>query len=166
VIAQILIANSTIWIHHIFVLQLHNAYWLVDKATASQICDLAHVIDAFTEDCEKVSGKTSTALRAAFRVQVCEISVHSYLFYIENYCFKKDITCQILCFVVHASRYIHIKNNQLDAQFIFSIFRQTSRCFGRNYSPSSGGCLLSWFGFQPNQDSKQSSKKNNKYQLL
>jgi vacuolar protein sorting-associated protein 54 len=48
---------------------LHNAYWLVDKATASQICDLAHVIDAFTEDCEKVSGKTSTALRAAFRVQ-------------------------------------------------------------------------------------------------
>jgi len=76
-----------------FFLQLHNAYWLVDKATASQICDLAHVIDAFTEDCEKVSGKTSTALRAAFRVQVCKISVHSYLFYRENYFFQEDITC-------------------------------------------------------------------------
>jgi hypothetical protein len=66
--------------HSIFVLQLHNAYWLVDKATASQICDLARVIDAFTENCEKVSGKTSTALRAAFRVQVCDLFVHLYLF--------------------------------------------------------------------------------------
>jgi hypothetical protein len=66
----------------------------VDKATASQICDLARVIDAFTEDCEKVSGKTSTALRAAFRVQVCEISVHLCLFDREIYCFGEDITCQ------------------------------------------------------------------------
>lgn len=92
-IAQILIGKSTAGIHHIFVLQLHNAYWLVDKATASQICDLAHVIDAFTDDCEKVSGKTSTALRSAFRVQVCEILVQSYLFYRENYCFQEDVTC-------------------------------------------------------------------------
>jgi len=120
---------------------LHNAYWLVDKATASQICDLAHVIDAFTEDCEKVSGKTSTALRAAFRVQVCDISVHLYLFYRENCCCQEDITCQILCSVDHASRYIRVKNNQFDAQFIFSIFCQTSTCFGRNHSPSSGGTL-------------------------
>jgi hypothetical protein len=45
----------------------------VDKATASQICDLAHVIDTFTEQCEKVSSKTSTALRSAFKVQVCEL---------------------------------------------------------------------------------------------
>ena len=29
-----------------------------------------------------------------------------------------------LCFVDHASRYIHLKKNQLDSQFIFSIFRQ------------------------------------------
>ncbi|XP_021939639.1 vacuolar protein sorting-associated protein 54 [Zootermopsis nevadensis] len=47
----------------------HGAYWLVDKATASQICDLARVIDTFTEQCEKVSSKTSTALRSAFKVQ-------------------------------------------------------------------------------------------------
>ena len=30
-----------------------------------------------------------------------------------------------LYFVDRASRYIHLKKNQLDAQFIFSIFRQT-----------------------------------------
>ncbi|PNF33403.1 Vacuolar protein sorting-associated protein 54 [Cryptotermes secundus] len=47
----------------------HSSYWLVDKAAASQICDLAHVIDDFTEQCEKVSGKTSTALRSVFKVQ-------------------------------------------------------------------------------------------------
>jgi hypothetical protein len=56
-----------------FVPQSHSAYWLVDKATASQICDLARVIDTFTEQCEKVSSKTSTALRSAFKVQVREI---------------------------------------------------------------------------------------------
>jgi hypothetical protein len=27
-------------------------------------------------------------------------------------------------------------------------------------------CLLSWLDFQSNQDNRQSSKKNNKYQLL
>ncbi|KAJ4449356.1 hypothetical protein ANN_00754 [Periplaneta americana] len=47
----------------------HSSYWLVDKATAAQICDLARVIDSFTEQCEKVCGKTSTALRSAFKVQ-------------------------------------------------------------------------------------------------
>ncbi|KAJ9582809.1 hypothetical protein L9F63_022850, partial [Diploptera punctata] len=47
----------------------HSVYWLVDKATAAQICDLARVIDGFTEQCEKVCGKTSTALRSAFKVQ-------------------------------------------------------------------------------------------------
>jgi len=31
----------------------------------------------------------------------------------------------ILCFVDRASRYINLKKNQLDAQFIFSTFRQT-----------------------------------------
>jgi hypothetical protein len=56
----------------------------VDKATASQICDLAHVIDAFTEQCEKVSGKTSTALRSAFKVQVCEELLFYYFFIIEQ----------------------------------------------------------------------------------
>jgi len=31
----------------------------------------------------------------------------------------------ILCFVDRASRYIHLKKNQLGAQFIFSMFHQT-----------------------------------------
>jgi hypothetical protein len=53
----------------------------VDKATASEICDLAHVIDAFTEQCEKVSGKTSTALRSVFKVQVCDVQVYIFLCY-------------------------------------------------------------------------------------
>lgn len=78
----------------------------MDKATASQICDLARVIDAFTENCEKVSGKTSTALRAAFRVQVCEISVHLCLFGRENYCFGEDITCHSV--VLIGSHVAHI----------------------------------------------------------
>jgi vacuolar protein sorting-associated protein 54 len=34
----------------------HSSYRLVDKAVASQICNLARVIDGFTEQCEKVSG--------------------------------------------------------------------------------------------------------------
>lgn len=63
-----------------FVPQSHSAYWLVDKATASQICDLARVIDTFTQQCEKISSKTSTALRSAFKVQVCEI------FFVFTYC--------------------------------------------------------------------------------
>ena len=71
------------------------------------------------------------------------------------------------------------KENQLDALFTLSIFRQSvSTCFGRIYSPSSGGtpyiynnwhflfflvdCLLSWLGTQPGQ---QSTKKHNTYQL-
>jgi hypothetical protein len=32
---------------------------------------------------------------------------------------------EILCSVDGASRYIHLKKNLLDAQFIFSVFRQT-----------------------------------------
>jgi len=43
----------------------------------------------------------------------------------------------ILWFVDRASRYIYEIKNQLDAQFIISIFRQlTSTCFGRICSPS------------------------------
>ncbi|GLH01415.1 Vacuolar protein sorting-associated protein 54 [Gryllus bimaculatus] len=42
---------------------------LMEKATASEVCDLSKVIDAFTENCEKVCGRMSTALRSAFKVQ-------------------------------------------------------------------------------------------------
>ena len=38
---------------------------------------------------------------------------------------KDRQTREILCFVDRASRYSRLKKNQLDAQFIFSIFRQT-----------------------------------------
>jgi vacuolar protein sorting-associated protein 54 len=48
----------------------------VGKAASSQICDLAHVIDAFTEQCEQVSGKTSTALRSVFKVQAGKFVQH------------------------------------------------------------------------------------------
>jgi hypothetical protein len=43
----------------------------------------------------------------------------------------KIADCTLIC----------VRKNQLDAQFICSIFRQTSTRFGRNHSPSSGGKL-------------------------
>ncbi|XP_067009961.2 vacuolar protein sorting-associated protein 54 [Anabrus simplex] len=42
---------------------------LMEKATASEVCELSKVIDAFTEQCERVCGRTSTALKSAFKVQ-------------------------------------------------------------------------------------------------
>jgi len=36
-----------------------------------------------------------------------------------------DLYQYSLCFVDRASRFIHLKENQIDAKFIFSIFRQT-----------------------------------------
>lgn len=68
----------------------------MDKAAASQICDLARVIDDFTEQCEEVSGKTSTALRSVFKVQVCDMFI--YLFYLlystVMYFWEQNVTCQ------------------------------------------------------------------------
>ena len=47
-----------------------------------------------------------------------------------------------LCFVDGASRYYPCEENQLDALFILSLFRQsTFTCFGHICSPSSGGVL-------------------------
>lgn len=43
--------------------------WLGDRATAAQVCRLANMVDGFTETCEKICGKQSTALRSAFRAQ-------------------------------------------------------------------------------------------------
>ena len=39
--------------------------------------------------------------------------------------FIYELICSDLCFVDRASRYIHLKKNQIDAQFVFSICRQT-----------------------------------------
>jgi len=69
-----------------------------------------------------------------------------------------------VCFVDSASGYNRVKKNQLDAQLILRIFRQplkisdVSRLIIRRYNR-----LLSWLD---NQDNRQSSKKNNKCQLL
>jgi len=84
----------------------------------------------------------------------------------------------ILCFVDRASRYIHFKENQLDAQFIFSIVRQTplhvsgvSTAHHQEVHRTDTtigaytSILFSWLsvvlaGFQPSQDNRHSSKKN------
>jgi len=75
----------------------------------------------------------------------------------------------LFCFVDRASLYIHLKKNQLDAQFIFGIFRQTPVHISgvsiahhqevQRMDTTIGTycfyvCLLSWLGW------------NNKYQFL
>jgi len=64
---------------------------------------------------------------------------------------RVNVYWTILCFVDSASRYIMCNENQLDALFILSLFRQsTSTCFGHICSPSSGGILYvysNWYVF-------------------
>ena len=77
----------------------------------------------------------------------------------------------VISFVDRASRYNCVKKYQLDAQLILSIFRQplhvsgVSRPIIRRYN-----CMYTtigtYYSFWMNQDNTQSSKKNNKYQLL
>ncbi|XP_033216435.1 vacuolar protein sorting-associated protein 54 [Belonocnema kinseyi] len=43
--------------------------WLSERATTAQVCRLANMVDCFTETCEKICGKQSTALRSAFKAQ-------------------------------------------------------------------------------------------------
>ena len=45
-----------------------KASWLSERATTAQVCRLANMVDGFTETCEKICGKQSTALRSAFKV--------------------------------------------------------------------------------------------------
>ena len=45
-----------------------KASWLSERATTAQVCRLANMVEGFTETCEKISGKQSTALRSAFKV--------------------------------------------------------------------------------------------------
>ena len=64
--------------------------------------------------------------------EICHNSCHKFSYFCNQYC--KSSTClmqyhkskEMLKFYVllTASRYIHLKKNQLDARFIFSIFRQ------------------------------------------
>ena len=77
-------------------------------------------------------------------------------------------------FMNHAN---FVKKNQLDTQLLLSIFRQPlhvsglSRPIIRRYNRiyKTIGIYYScpgWIGIQSNQDNRQSSKKNNNYQLL
>ncbi|KAK0161271.1 hypothetical protein PV327_009758 [Microctonus hyperodae] len=43
--------------------------WLSERATAAQVCQLANMVENFTEMCEKICGKQCTALRSAFKAQ-------------------------------------------------------------------------------------------------
>ncbi|KAK2583103.1 hypothetical protein KPH14_009130 [Odynerus spinipes] len=43
--------------------------WLSDRATTTQVCQLASMVEEFTEVCEKLCGKQCTALRSAFKAQ-------------------------------------------------------------------------------------------------
>ncbi|XP_047119390.1 vacuolar protein sorting-associated protein 54 [Schistocerca piceifrons] len=51
------------------VLERQSSCWLADKATASEVCELSRVIDKFAVACEKICGRSSTALRSAFKIQ-------------------------------------------------------------------------------------------------
>jgi hypothetical protein len=65
----------------------------------------------------------------------------------------------------------HLKKNQLDAQFIFSIFRHTPLhvsgvSIAHHQEVHRKDTTIILAGLEPNQEKRQSSKKNNKYQLL
>ncbi|XP_033322468.2 VPS54 subunit of GARP complex scat [Megalopta genalis] len=43
--------------------------WLSKRATTAQVCQLANLVEGFTETCGKLCGKQCTALRSAFKAQ-------------------------------------------------------------------------------------------------
>ncbi|XP_034944427.1 vacuolar protein sorting-associated protein 54 [Chelonus insularis] len=45
-----------------------NNSWLSDKATVLQVCQLANMVEEFTNTCELICGKQCTGLRSAFKV--------------------------------------------------------------------------------------------------
>jgi hypothetical protein len=63
-----------------------------------------------------------------------------------------------------------VKKNQPDAQFILSIFRQTTSTSIAHHQEVQPYVYNIWYllvlGFQSNQHNRQSSEKNNKYQML
>lgn len=42
--------------------------WLSERATTTQVCKLANIVENFTDTCEKLCGKQCIALRSAFKV--------------------------------------------------------------------------------------------------
>ena len=86
---------------------------------------------------------------------------------------------RILCFVDQVTRYNCVKKKQLDAQLILNIFRQPLhvsgisrpiiRRYNHMYTTIGTYCSFRWLSVvlvPSNQDNRQSSKKNNKYQWL
>ncbi|XP_015608424.1 vacuolar protein sorting-associated protein 54 [Cephus cinctus] len=43
--------------------------WLSERATTAQVCQLASMVEGFTETCEKLCGRQCSALRSAFKAQ-------------------------------------------------------------------------------------------------
>ncbi|XP_043498627.1 vacuolar protein sorting-associated protein 54 [Polistes fuscatus] len=46
-----------------------KTFWLSDKATTTQVCQLANIVEEFTEVCEKLCGEQCSKLRSAFKAQ-------------------------------------------------------------------------------------------------
>jgi len=81
--------------------------------------------------------------------------------------------CDVSCSVDRAYRYNPVKKNQLDAQLILSIFCQPLHASGvsvpiiRRYKRMSTTCgTVCCAGWIVIQDNRQSSKRNDKYQML
>jgi len=88
---------------------------------------------------------------------------------------SKTYVYKLLSFADRASRFNRVKKNKIDAQLILSIFHQPLHVLVvfkpiiRRYNLYVQQLALiipfRWL-FQSNQDNRQSSKKNNNYQLL
>lgn len=46
-----------------------SSSWLSERASNAQVCQLANMVEDFTETCEKLCGKQCTRLRSAFKAQ-------------------------------------------------------------------------------------------------
>jgi hypothetical protein len=86
--------------------------------------------------------------------------VHSVLIVTLLYSFILNIYA-FLCFVDRASRYNRVKKKQFDAQHLLSIF-----CQPLQVSVLSMPIIKRYNCWGTNQDNRQLSKRNNKYQLL
>lgn len=52
-----------------------TAGWLVERASPTQVCALNRLVETFCERCHQISGRQSTALRSAFKMQASKFVV-------------------------------------------------------------------------------------------
>lgn len=52
-----------------------TAGWLVERASPSQVCSLNKLVESFSERCHQISGRQSSALRSAFKMQASKFVV-------------------------------------------------------------------------------------------